>query len=58
MEAVQDIDGIARVWTADGVAEELQQPLDREGDVAVMGDEGTVIGGREVDHDLYALKGY
>ena len=55
MEAVQDIDGIARVWTAEAVADELELPLDREGDVAVMGDEGTVIGGREVDHDLSAL---
>ena len=58
IEAVQDIDGIARVWTADAVADELELPLDREGDVAVMGDEGTVIGGREVDHDLSALKGH
>jgi phosphonoacetate hydrolase len=39
------------------VARELEQPLDREGDVAVMGDEKTVIGGRAVDHDLSALKG-
>jgi phosphonoacetate hydrolase len=35
----------------------LEQPLDREGDVAVMGDEKTVIGSRAVDHDLSALKG-
>ncbi|MEE8139461.1 MAG: phosphonoacetate hydrolase [Alphaproteobacteria bacterium] len=55
--AVRDIDGIARVWTADAVADELELPLDREGDVAVMGDEGTVIGARAVDHDLSALRG-
>ena len=30
----------------------------REGDVAVMGDARTVIGTREVDHDLSGLKGH
>ena len=36
----------------------LEQPLDREGDIAVVGDKKTVIGGRAVDHDLSALKGH
>ncbi len=57
IEVAGGIDGIARVWSAQGVADELEQPLDREGDVAVMGDEGTVIGARAVDHDLSALRG-
>ena len=57
IDAARDIDGVARVWTADAVADELELPLDREGDVAVMGDEGTVIGARAVDHDLSALGG-
>ena len=43
--------------TAENVAEELEQPLDREGDIAVVADKKTVIGGRQVDHDLSALKG-
>lgn len=49
--------GIAGVWSANEVAATLEQPLDREGDVAVMGDKGTVIGARRCDHDLRALKG-
>ena len=46
-----------RVWTAENVAKELEQPLDREGDLAVVADKRTVIGGSEKDHDLSALKG-
>jgi len=57
VEIAQDQTGIERVWLAEDVASELEQPLDREGDVAVMGDKLTVIGGRSVDHDLSALKG-
>ena len=53
-----DIDGIANAWSAREVCEALDQPLDREGDVAVMGDSRTVVGGRAVDHDLSALKGH
>ena len=43
--------------TAEKVAGELELPLDREGDLAVIADKITVIGGREKDHDLSALKG-
>lgn len=57
LEIVNDRPGIAKAWSAEFVARELEQPLDREGDVAVMGDEKTVIGSRAVDHDLSALKG-
>ena len=57
IEIAQGQSGIKKVWTAEEIAEELEQPLDREGDVAVMGDKCTVIGGRSVDHDLSALKG-
>ena len=57
VKIAQDQTGIERVWLAEDVASELEQPLDREGDVAVMGDKLTVIGGRSVDHDLSALKG-
>ncbi len=58
IEAIKDIPGIEKIWTAESVAEELEQPLDREGDIAVAGDKKTVIGGRAVDHDLSALKGH
>ncbi len=56
-EIVQSIAGIEKVWSAENVAEELEQPLDREGDLAVVADKITVIGGSEKDHDLSALKG-
>jgi len=56
-EIVQSIAGVEKVWTAENVAKELEQPLDREGDLAVVADKETVIGGSEKDHDLSALKG-
>ena len=56
-EVVQAIEGVEKVWTAENVAKELEQPLDREGDLAVVADKRTVIGGSEKDHDLSALKG-
>ena len=56
-ETVQGIEGVEKVWTAENVAKELEQPLDREGDLAVVADKRTVIGGSEKDHDLSALKG-
>lgn len=58
VEVVQDIPGVEKCWTAEGVAKEWEQPLDREGDVAVGADDKFVIGGRQVDHDLSALKGH
>ncbi len=56
-EIVQRIEGVEKVWTAENAAKELEQPLDREGDLAVVADKRTVIGGSEKDHDLSALKG-
>ena len=56
-EIVQKIEGVENVWTAENVAKELEQPLDREGDLAVVADKKTVIGGSEKDHNLSALKG-
>jgi phosphonoacetate hydrolase len=38
------------------VCQQFDLPADREGDVAVIGDVGTVIGAREGDHDLTNLK--
>ena len=57
-DAIQGIPGIERCYWASEAAKELEQPLDREGDFAVVGDKKTVIGGRAVDHDLSALKGH
>ena len=57
-DLIQNIEGVENCWLAKDAARELEQPLDREGDIAVVGDKRTVIGGREVDHDLSALKGH
>jgi phosphonoacetate hydrolase len=56
-EFVTSLEGVDQVGTAENVAKELEQPLDREGDLAVVADKKTVIGGSEKDHDLSALKG-
>ena len=56
-DIVNAIEGVEKVWTAENAAKELEQPLDREGDLAVVADKRTVIGGSEKDHDLSALKG-
>ena len=56
-DIVKTIEGVEKVWTAENAAKELEQPLDREGDLAVVADKRTVIGGSEKDHDLSALKG-
>lgn len=58
VEAVKDVPGLDRVLGRNDVAEEFSMPIDREGDVAVFGDAYTVIGAREVDHDLSGLKGH
>ncbi|MDP6108746.1 MAG: phosphonoacetate hydrolase [Rhodospirillales bacterium] len=58
IEAIEGTPGIEQIMTAETVCRELEQPLDREGDVAVLADKVTVIGAREVDHDLSALKGH
>ena len=57
LEITENITGIEKVWTAENVAEEFELPVDREGDIAIAGDKKTVIGGRQLDHDLSALKG-
>jgi phosphonoacetate hydrolase len=57
IEAIQGTPGIEKIMTAETVCRELEQPLDREGDVAVLADKVTVIGARAVDHDLSGLKG-
>ncbi len=58
IEAIRNIPGVEKVWSAEGVSKELHQPMDREGDIAVTGDLKTVIGGKQTDHDLTALKGH
>ena len=58
LEAIQDVPGLERVLSREAVSEEFDLPFDTEGDLAVLGDERTVIGSREADHDLSGLKGH
>jgi len=57
IDAISDVPGIERVLSREAVAREFDLPFDSEGDVAVLGDERTVIGARAADHDLTGLKG-
>jgi len=58
IEVIRNVPGVEKVWSAEAVCKELHQPLDREGDIAVTADLKTVIGSKEADHDLSALKGH
>lgn len=49
------IEAVYDKWTA---ARLYELPLDREGDVVVIGDPGTCIGAAEAAHDLSGLKGH
>ncbi len=57
-EAVADAPGVERVLTREAASREFDLPWGREGDLAVLADARTVIGGREADHDLSGLKGH
>jgi len=52
---IKDIPGILQALTRDDVCARFDLPADREGDVAVIGDIGTVIGAAAADHDLSNL---
>lgn len=58
IDAIKDVPGLERVLDREEVAAEFDLPLGPEGDVAVLGDHSTVIGARQVDHDLSGLKGH
>ena len=58
IDAIEGVPGLERVLSREAVAREFDLPFDTEGDVAVLGDERTVIGSRAVDHDLTGLKGH
>jgi phosphonoacetate hydrolase len=58
IEAIKDVPGLERVLSRKHVAHEFNLPIGPEGDVAVLGDLHTVIGGCEADHDLSGLKGH
>jgi len=50
--------GVERVLEGAAAAAEFDLPLDREGDVVVIGDQGTAIGAAQADHDLSGLAGH
>jgi len=50
--------GIEAVLDKETTAKRFELPLDREGDVAVIGRADTCIGAAEADHDLSGLKGH
>ena len=55
IDLVQDMPGVALALDKDEVCRRFELPPDREGDVAVIGDIGTVIGAAEAEHDLSNL---
>ena len=52
---VRDIPGVALALNREDVCRQFELPADREGDVAVIADAGTVIGASQSDHDLSNL---
>ena len=58
IDAIAGVPGLERVLSREAVAREFDLPFGPEGDVAVLGDVRTVIGAREVDHDLRGLRGH
>ncbi|NWG30650.1 MAG: phosphonoacetate hydrolase [Rhodocyclaceae bacterium] len=55
IDLVKGIPGIELALTKEEVCARFELPPDREGDVAVIGDIGTVIGASQADHDLSNL---
>ena len=53
-----ELPGVDSVYGKAEGAKRFELPLDREGDVVVIGDTGTCIGAAEADHDLSGLKGH
>ena len=58
IDAIAGVPGLEQVLSREAVAREFDLPFGPEGDVAVLGDVRTVIGAREVDHDLRGLRGH
>jgi len=58
MKLIDGLPGIAAVLEKEEAARRFDLPLDREGDIVVIGDSGTCIGGAEAEHDLSGLAGH
>jgi phosphonoacetate hydrolase len=55
IDLVKDLPGVAMALDKAEVCRRFELPPDREGDVAVIGDSGTVIGAAAAEHDLSNL---
>ncbi len=55
---VKTLDGVEAVYDKAAAARAFELPLDREGDVVVIGRADTCIGASEADHDLSGLEGH
>jgi phosphonoacetate hydrolase len=58
MQQVAGLAGIEAVLEKEEAARRFELPLDREGDVVVISDAGTCIGGAAAEHDLTGLAGH
>jgi len=58
MDFVAAMDGVERVFDKDGACRAFDLPPDREGDVAVIADAATALGGAQSRHDLSGLAGH
>jgi phosphonoacetate hydrolase len=58
MRCAEALPGIEAVYDKASACAAFDLPYDREGDVVVIGDAGTAIGGSEASHDLTALEGH
>lgn len=58
VKLVEKLSGVAAVYDKTGAARAFDLPLDREGDVVVIGDANTCIGAARADHDLSGLAGH
>lgn len=54
----RDLTGVEQVLYRETAVRRFDLPADREGDVVVMGDRFTCIGGAEAEHDLSGLRGH
>jgi len=55
LDVVRDLPGVIMALDKNEACERFELPADREGDVVVIGDVNTVIGGAKAEHDLSAL---
>ncbi len=58
MQPIAALPGIEAILEKEDAARRFELPLDREGDIVVISDAGTCIGGAQAEHDLSGLAGH